>query len=197
MAIHAVVRTYPTRYDRGLCGGMQSPAVKLFEATDWQEYLRRPDACPACRDSLVVYDWHSGWCGICRDGEQVFCDYIRVCRRHDPYATPAYIVVHARVPTHPIQYSHTQCGSLSPSVDLFDAGDWAAYQWRSYACTACKNRLSTYDWSSGWCDASRDYDGSFFIVRLCREHDQYQKASARANIEHLMQWAQEASSNID
>lgn len=189
MAIHAVVRIHPTRYDHGLCGGLQSPGVKLFDATDRQEYLRRPDSCPACRDILRVYDWDSGWCDICRDGEQDFYDYIRSCRKHDPDATAVYIRIHARVPTHPEQYSYTQCGWLSPSLKLFDAGDWAAYRRRLDACPACKDQLSGYDWSSGWCDACREFDGSFFVVRLCREHDQYERDRARAAMDYFTQRA--------
>ena len=187
MAIHAVVRTHPTKYDRTLCGDVLSPGAKLFDSGDGQTYLRRPDACPACLVELKAYDWNSGWCGTCRDGEEPFFDCIRACRKHDSNAAVVCMVVHARAPTHPSRYDYTQCGWLSLKVDLFDAGDWASYQWRPDACPECKDQLSGYDWSSGWCDGCREYDGSFFIVRLCREHDDYQKAMGRATMECLIQ----------
>ncbi len=198
MAVHAVVRAHPRKYDRTLCGGVLSPGAKLFDSRDGQVFLGMPDACPACLNELKAYDWNSGWCDTCQDGEKPFFDCLRACRQHDPDPAMAHMVVHAVVPTHPTQYQYTQCGWLSLKVDLFDGGDWAAYQRRSDACPNCKDELSAYDWSSGWCDACRVYDGSFFIVRLCREHDQYQKAVNSATMEHLLQqWPPGAPSDGD
>ena len=187
MAVHAVVRTHSTKYDRTLCGGVLSPGTKLFDAADGQTYLRSSDSCPGCLDELKAYDWNSGWCDTCRDGEEPFFHCIRACRKHDPDVAAVYMFVHARVPTHPEKNQYTQCGWISLYVNLYDAGDWAAYQRRPDACSSCKDQLSHYDWTSGWCDACRVYDGSFFIVRLCREHDQHEKAKNRANMEYLME----------
>ena len=89
------------------------------------------------------------------------------------------MAIHAVVRTHPTMYSRTLCdGLLSPGVMLFDAGDGQTYLRRPDKRPACRDEIGAYDWNSGWCDACRVYDGSFFIVRLCREHDQYEKSKA-------------------